>query len=387
MAEQESGQEKTEQPTPKRLREARDRGQVARSRELTTLLIMLAGSSGLLLMGGSVGEGLQALLRHGLSLSTDRIFAPDAMLEALGLSIRAGMISVAPLLLLFMIVAALGPLALGGWSFSTKAMAFKAEKLDPIKGLGRLFALRGLVEMFKALAKFLLVAAVAVVMLRAYASELLGLSREPVMQGVAHAMSIFGEVFLALSFSLVLVAAIDVPYQLWENGRKLRMTRQEIKDEMKETEGNPEMRGRIRSLQQQRAQSRMMEEVPKADVIITNPTHFAVALRYNARSEIAAPKVIAKGRGEIAAAIRALAIEHEVPMVSAPPLARAIYFTTDLDREIPEGLYLAVAQILAYIYQLQAARRQGAADPAPPQDLDVPEGMLELDPERRQRPH
>lgn len=370
----ETGQEKTEEPTAKRIREAREKGQIPRSRELTTALVLLAGSGGLYFLGGDLGGGIADLLRDGLSPDPARIAEPAFIVHSLGAQILRALWVLVPLFMILVVVAVMAPLALGGWMFSGKAVAPKLEKLNPLKGLGRIFGPRGLVELAKALAKFVVVGGMAVVLLRELVDDFIGLGRAPLGPAQAHAFELVGSAFLALSATLILIAAVDVPFQLWDNRRKLRMTRQEVQDEFKETEGRPEVKGRIRSLQREMAQRRMMGEVPKADVVITNPTHFAVALAYD-RGGRGAPVVVAKGVDLIAVQIRKVAGESGVAVVEHPLLARAVYYTAELDSEIPEALYMAVAHVLAYVYHLRKARSEGAVEPDPPTDLPVPEDL------------
>lgn len=383
MAENESGQERTEQATPKRLQEARERGQVPRSRELNTAGLLMVGSGGLLFLGPLMLDHLRGIVSQGLELNREQIFDPTAMLSGFGRALLDMMQIVAPLLAVLFIAALLVPASIGGWSFSTKSLAPSLEKLDPVKGLGRVFGWRGLMELAKALAKFLLVAAVAGALIVYMAPQLFQLGEEPVEAGLSHAGYILGISFIVLSAALIAIAAVDVPFQLWQHAKQLRMTRQEVKDEFKETEGRPEVKGRIRQLQREMAQRRMMEEVPKADVVVTNPTHFAVALRYD--RQMSAPKVVAKGVDLVAANIRGVAERNQVPIFEAPPLARALYHSTDLNREIPAGLYVAVAQVLAYVYQLQTAYSSGEVAPAPPEDLPIPDDLLDLGRQRRAR--
>ncbi len=377
MAEQDSGQERTERATPKRLREAREKGQVPRSRELNTMTLLIAGAGMLLLAGDSMLEQILAIFRDGFTIERAQIFDTNAMSSAFLATIKEGLFLLAPMLVVLFAVALLGPIALGGWSFSMQALAPKWEKLDPIKGLGRVFGWRGLMEFLKAFAKFVFVTAVAGVLLWGLAGELLSLGNQPLQQGLAHASRLMGWSFLSLSAVLILVAAIDVPFQLWQHAKQLRMTRQEVKDEFKETEGRPEVKGRIRQLQREMAQRRMMEEVPKADVVVTNPTHFAVALKYDRKMN--APKLVAKGVDLVAANIRGVAQANNVPIFEAPPLSRALYHTTELDQEIPAGLYVAVAQVLAYVYQLKTASESGTDEPPRPTDLPVPDEFLKKD--------
>ena len=371
MAE-ETGQERTEQPTLKRLADARKKGQIPRSRELNTFSILITGSALMLLFGERMAYGLWEIMHNQFYVSREVIFDPATPVIHFRQAMIDGVMLIAPFLASMVIIALVSPVALGGWAFSLEAMQPKIEKLDPIKGMGRLFAIRGLVELAKSILKFLLIFAVSVALFNVYLDEFIGLGEEPIGRAILHAVKLIGVCFLILSTSLLLIAMVDVPFQLWDHSRKLKMTRQEVKDEMKETEGSPEVRGRIRRLQMELAQKRMMDEVPKADVIVTNPTHYAVALRYEQNSN-GAPKLVAKGTDLIAAQIRNKATGANVPLVAAPPLARALYYSTQLNKEIPQGLYLAVAQVLAYVYQLKTAEQNGWDAPSLPNDLPVPE--------------
>lgn len=372
MAE-EKAQERTEEPTPKRLREAREKGQVARSRELNTVMVLLAGAFGGVMMGQSMISSLERLMVQGLNF--ERVTAFDSyllpgilmqfMLDALWL--------LAPLMILLLVAAFVGPLSLGGWSFSAESIRFNPEKLDPIKGLGRVFSLKGLMELLKTLAKFMVVTTAAGLLLWIDSGELLQLGGASIRPALATTGDLIMWGFLFLTAVLLLIAAVDVPFQIWDHTRQLRMTRQEVKDEMKETEGNPEVKAKTRSLQREMARQRMMTEVPKADVVITNPTHFAVALRYDPERG-GAPRMVAKGADLVAGEMRKIALEANVPLYEAPPLARAIYYNTRINDEIPAALYVSVAQVLAYIFQLREFRK-GGAYPQPPVDLQVPEEM------------
>jgi len=371
MAE-DSDQEKTEEPTGKRLEDAQKKGQIARSRELNTFAMLMTSAALFLMLGGEAGDGLIKMMRTEFQLSRDVIFDAASPVIHFKQVMLDGLLLIAPFLAAMVVVAIIAPLALGGWVFSWEAIAPKFEKMDPIKGIARLFAVHGLIELVKALLKFLLIFIVAVVLCRRFLNELVGLGGEPVEQSIGHGLGIIRDCFLILSVSLIAVVMFDVPFQLWEHSKKLKMTLQEIKDEMKESEGSPEVKGRLRRMQMEMAQNRMMTEVPKADVIVTNPSHYAVALKYDPDSG-GAPKLVAKGVDLMAAQIRNLAIAADVPLLASPPLARALYYSTDLDKEIPKGLYLAVAQVLAYIYQLKTARQQHWAEPMPPKDIPVPD--------------
>ncbi len=367
-----SGEERTEEPTPKRLREAKEKGQVPRSRELNGTIVLIVAAVGLMLLGSVLVDDLAQIMRDALSISRDEVRDPVVLVQQLGSVVGKALWLLTPFMALLVLAAMSGPVSMGGFSFSTKAIAFKAEKLNPIKGLGRIFSAKGLMELLKTVAKFMLVAVVSALLLWSLRMELLSLAYESLGQALRHAGTLFVWAFLALSSVLILVAAIDVPFQLYQHKKQLKMTLKEIKDEAKETEGRPEVKGKIRALQREMSQRRMMEEVPTADVVVTNPTHYAVALRYD-RTGSGAPRVIAKGADLIAMRIREIASSHGITIVSAPPLARALYATTELDQEIPAELYVAVAHILAYVYQLDAARSQGGAEPSAPTDLPVPD--------------
>jgi len=372
----ETGQERTEQATPKRLREAREKGQVPRSKELNSMALLMAGAGGFLLMGETVLTGMQDILSRGLAIDNVRNMDKYSVVEILGSTLMQSLLVVAPMFLLLTVVVIMTPVGLGGWSFSTKAISFKWEKIDPIKGVGRIFAWRGLMELVKVLAKFGLVAAISAMILWSLIDEILGLGAESLKPALAHVANLCGWSFLASSSALIIVAAIDVPFQLWQHAKQLKMTKQEVKDEAKETDGRPEVKGRIRALQQELSQRRMMEAVPEADVVITNPTHYAIALRYD-QYNMQAPVVVAKGADLVAARIRMVADQNSVAIVSAPPLARALYASTDLNREIPAGLYVAVANVLSYVFQLNAIET-GDEIPEQPTDLPIPDELIDV---------
>jgi flagellar biosynthesis protein FlhB len=369
---EDSDQEKTEEPTSKRLEDAHKKGQIARSRELNTFAMLITSAILLLVLGKQMGKGLLDIMRTQFHLSREIIFDPLSPVIYLKQVMMDGVMLIAPFIAALVVVAIVAPLALGGWVFSWEALTPKFEKLDPIKGIARMFALRGLIELIKALLKILLIFVVAVVLSRHYSNELIGLGTEPLEQSISHALGIISMSFLVLSASLILVVMIDVPYQLWDHSKKLKMTLQEIKDEMKESEGSPEVKARQRRTQMSMAQNRMMTEVPNADVIITNPSHYAVALKYDPNSN-GAPKLVAKGVDLIAAQIRLLAVGANVPLLASPPLARALYYSTEINKEIPNGLYLSVAQVLAYVYQLKTARQNHWDEPLPPGNIKVPD--------------
>ncbi|MEM7081980.1 MAG: flagellar biosynthesis protein FlhB [Pseudomonadota bacterium] len=360
-----NGQEKTEQATPKRLADARKKGQVPRSRELNTATVMLIATAGLFAFGDNLAVDTLEALRSGLALERGELFDLNAPIATFGEAIYTALKSLLPFFAVVLAAAICAPAMTGGWSFSTKAIAFKASKLNPIKGLKRVFSANGLLELVKALAKFAVVGGFAVVFLKLYALEFLALSTMPVRAALVEAAVLGVKALLMFSAPLLLIAAVDVPFQLWQHAKQLRMTRQEVRDEMKETDGNPELKSRIRQLQMEQANARMMEEVPTADVVITNPTHFAVALRYDPERH-AAPRVVAKGADLVAARIRESAREHGVPLLSAPPLARALFRSCELNDEIPARLYSAVAQVLTWVFQVRHVQQHGGLEPDRP---------------------
>jgi flagellar biosynthetic protein FlhB len=367
MAENDSQQERTEQPTAKRREQARERGQVARSVDLTSATVMLIAGAALELLGRYSGGQLHALMRSGLTLSRENALDESTALSSLTQAAVHGVLACAPFWGLTMLAAIVAPMALGGRSFSVQALAPDFSRLSPGAGFARMFSLRGAVELAKSLAKFLLLAVVAASFIWQQRGPIMALSFEPAPAGIAHALSLSGRALLLLAAALGVIAAIDVPWQLWQHTRRLRMTRAQIREEMRESEGAPEIKSRIRNLQRELAKRRMMHEIPKADVVVVNPTHYAVALRYD-EQRMRAPIVVAKGQDLIAQRIREIATEHHVPLFEAPPLARALHRHVDIGAEIPATLYVAVAQVLTYISQLRTARRAGSMPPPPPGD-------------------
>lgn len=369
MAE-EAQQDRTEQATPKRREDARKKGDVPRSRELTMTGVMLSGAGALLLLAEPMGNDLVDAFAGGFTIERELLLDERYLVPALAEIASKGLLSLLPLAVILLCAVFFSAAAIGGWSFSMKAAAFKADRLNPLKGIKRIFGANGLNELVKAMAKFLLVAVIAVSWLWYTADDLLALGRQPVEEAVLSALQMCAVSLLVVSLGLLVIAAFDVPFQLWQYQKKLRMTRQQVKDEFKETEGRPEVKARVRAIQMQMATRRMMEELPGADVVIINPTHFAVALKYD-EATMTAPKVIAKGKGLLARRIRELAEEHGVPLFSAPPLARVLFRTAEIGDEVPARLYTAVAQVLAYIYQLNESFKPGQRQPQPPvPDID-----------------
>lgn len=373
MAE-ESDLEKTEAPSPRRLEQAREEGQVPQSRELSTFLVTVTGAATLLLLGGWMAGRVSGLLRDGFAFDRRAAFDEKVMLDMLERMLSGALLTLMPLFFALLIAAVAAPMLLGGLVFAPKALGPNFGRMNPLKGFGRMFSVHGLAEMVKAILKSLLVGGVAALVLWLNMDHLFDLMVEPLEIGMADFSDTVAFAALLIVLSLGLLALMDVPFQLWQYHKKLRMTKEEVKREGKEQEGDPMVKGRIRAMQREMARRRMMSEVPKADVVVTNPTHFSVALKYDAE-KMGAPVVVAKGRGELALKIRELAKEHGVPMLEAPPLARALYKHCELEQSIPAALYTAVAEVMAYVYQLDAWMKSGGLPPVAPTALPVPAGM------------
>ena len=365
MAENEDGMEKTESATPKRLEEARKRGEIPRSRDLSAAAVLMIGGVSLSFLGEKIAGDMFGMMRSALSFSRDQALDTTHLLPALSSAAFDALLTCLPIYGLVMLAALLAPLMLGGWAFSNEALVPKFSRMNPIEGIKRMFSARSIVELLKALGKFGIVAIIAVVVLRKDMPLLLGLGSEPPAIAIAHAIQLSGRGLISVAAGLLLIAAVDVPYQLWQYANQLKMTREEVRQEMKEMEGSPEVKGRIRQVQQEMARARMMQDVPKADVVVTNPTHFAVALKYD-EQKMRAPVVVAKGADVIAARIREVAGENAVPIFEAPPLARVLYRSVEIGHEVPATLYVAVAQVLSYVFALKAARKVGGPPPPKP---------------------
>lgn len=370
MAE-DSAQEKTEEATPRRLEKAREEGQVPRSKELTTSAVLIAGTAGLVMFGGVLAGQLMKVIEFNFNLSREAIFDTSQMFAQLGASFLYALLGLIPFFSIVLLAAIAGPVALGGWLFSAKALAPKLDRIDPMKGLGRMFSAKSLVELVKAIGKVLIVVAVAYLVMQSTKESLMGLADEGVQQGIVHSVTLSAWAAVIISCATIFIAMIDIPFQIYDHAKKLKMSRQDIKDEMKDTEGKPEVKGKIRQMQQQIAQNRMMQSVPEADVVITNPTHYSVALKYKP-DMMDTPILVAKGVDHIALKIREVAKLNEIEFVESPALARSIYHTTEVDQEIPQGLYLAVAQVLAYVFQLRDYRKGRGERPKYPKSPQIP---------------
>ncbi|ASF13645.1 flagellar biosynthesis protein FlhB [Shewanella xiamenensis] len=374
MAEESSG-ERSEEPTGRRLEQAREKGQVARSKELGTATVLLSAATGLYMLGPGIAKALSNVFERVFTMDRAAIFDTNQMFNVWG--VVGGEIGwpLLKIMLLIVVVAFIGNVSLGGMNFSTQAMMPKASKMSPIAGFKRMFGVQALVELTKGIAKFSVVALAAYFLLNHYFNDILLLSADHLPGNVYHALDLLVWMFILLCSSVLFIVVIDVPFQIWNHNKQLKMTKQEVKDEYKDTEGKPEVKGRVRQMQRELAQRRMMAEVPNADVIVVNPEHYAVAIKYDVKRS-AAPFVIAKGVDEVAFKIREVARAHNIAIVTAPPLARAIYHTTKLDQQVPEGLFTAVAQVLAYVFQLRQYQKGRGRKPIPiPVNQPIPEDL------------
>ncbi|MBR9882916.1 MAG: flagellar type III secretion system protein FlhB [Oceanospirillales bacterium] len=381
MAE-ETGQEKTEEPTSKRLQDAREKGDVPRSKELTTTVLLMVAGFAALIFGGQIAQNMMSLMKGNFALDRKAISDPTQMIEHLVRTLADAFLGLWGLFLLLAIAALISPIALGGWNFSGQALQPKGSRINPLSGIKRMFSVEALIELLKGMAKFLVVGTVAVLVLLIDRPEIASLAKQTVEVAIGNAVEIVVWSFLVMSAAMILISLVDVPFQLYNYKKKLKMTLQEVKDEMKNTEGKPEVKGRIRQMQREMSRRRMMKEVPEADVVITNPTHYSVAIRYDA-DRGNAPFVVAKGVDFIALKIREIAQEHEVPVLASPALARALYHASEVGEEVPIGLYKSVAQVLAYVFQLKRYKqRLESEEPVAPteDEIEIP-GALRVDPE------
>ncbi len=375
MAE-ESDQERTEAPSPQRLEKAREEGQVPQSRELATFVVLMTSGAALWMMAGGLAQTLSTIVRGGLQFEPAIARDSSYVMAQLSDQFTTAALALAPFLGLVVVAALASPLLLRGWLFSTKAIMPDFKRLNPLSGIQRMFSTQGLVELVKSLAKVGLLGAVAVWLIWSNLDAIFALGMEEPNGAIQHMGDLIGKVFLLASGAMIFIVVLDLPYQLWSYFSKLKMSKEELRQEAKESEGDPHIKARIRAQQREAARRRMMSEVPTADVVVTNPTHYAVALKYS-EGKMRAPRVVAKGADAVAARIRELAAENRVPLLEAPPLARALFRHTELGDEIPATLYAAVAEVLAYVFQLRHFQQVGGAYPEAPTALPVPP---ELDP-------
>ena len=373
MAE-DSDLEKTEQASSKRLEKAREEGDVPRSRELATVTVLFTTGMTILMMGEHLNQALKTAMSASLKFDRAVVYDPVVLLMKTTDSIYSLLVAFAPLALIIMAVAIAAPIMIGGWNFSGKAFMPQFSRLNPMKGLGNIVSKNSVAELVKSIAKTILVATVAYIVISHDIEPILSLSLLPLTSGISQVSDLMLMGFISIVSALVFIAAIDVPYQLYQYASKLKMTKEEVRQESKESEGNPEIKARLRQQQREMAKRRMMSEIPKADVIITNPTHYAVAIKYQDEG-MRAPMVVAKGADAVALKIREIAAENKVLIMESPKLARALYAHTELGHEIPEALYSAVAEVLAYVFQMRIFKKEGGFRPEIPKAIPVPEAL------------
>ncbi|PAY01306.1 flagellar biosynthesis protein FlhB [Pseudoalteromonas sp. HM-SA03] len=374
MAE-DSGQERTEEPTSKKIDDARKKGQIARSKELGTTFVLLFSAIALLLYGPGIGKALYNVMGRMLSLNRNETYDITKMFAVWGDIAAELLFPMAMFVFIIAIAGIVGNTLLGGFNFSWQAAAPKASKMSPMKGLKRMLGPQAAIELLKSVLKFVLVAGFAILLINMYFNEILHLSIEQIPSSIEHALEIIAWMFLALSCTMIVISAIDAPYQSYNHHKQLKMTLQEVKDEYKNSEGDPQIKARIRRTQREMSQRRMMQDVPDADVVVTNPTHYSVALKYDTE-RAGAPIVIAKGVDELAMQIRKIAKGNEVPIVESPVLTRSLYHTTEVGDQIPEQLFTAVAQVLAYVFQLNRFQKgKGKRPVALTRDLPIPDDL------------
>lgn len=373
MAE-ESDLEKTEEASPKRLEKAREEGDVPRSRELAACAVLFAAGLSLMMLQQPLNTALKDSLRSGLQFDRTMAFDPVSLLMKSSHTVVDLLIAFAPLALILLAVAIASPVLVGGWVFSNKAYMPQFGRLNPLRGIGNMFSKNSLVELIKSIGKAFVVSAVAYWVVSSDMEPIMSLSNMPIEAGISEVSDLMMTGFLTIVAALIFIAALDVPYQLYHYAEKHKMTKEEVKQESKESEGNPEIKGKIRQQQREMARRRMMSKIPTADVVITNPTHYAVAVKYQEEG-MSAPIVVAKGADAVALKIREIAKEHKIVTLESPKLARALYAHTELDQEIPEALYAAVAEVLAYVFQLRIFKQQGGFQPEAPKTLPVPDAL------------
>ena len=369
--------ERSEPASNRRLEQGREEGQVPQSRELAAFMVLMSSVAGFWMMGGWFSQNAMGIFRKGLSFSRDAAFDSRAMGNSFAALSWDALRLAAPIFLLCIAAAVATPFLMGGAVFSSKALSFDFSRLNPQKGLGRIFSVQGVAEMVKAILKALLIGVILYLVVRHEEGALFALLSLPIENGLASFASMLLLSAMALVVGVALIAGIDVPFQLWQYYSKMRMTKEELRQESKESEGDPQVKARVRRQQRELAKKRMMSEVPKADVVVTNPSRYAVALKYDSKN-MSAPQVVAKGMNLIAQKIRELALENGVPLLEAPPLARALYRHSDIGDQIPSQLYTAVAEVMAYVYQLNQFLADGGRNmlaPEPPGMLPVPAGM------------
>lgn len=368
-------QERTEEATPKRQEESRKKGVVARSKDLNTALLLISTALAFMMFGHKmVGEAV-AIFHIGFEIQSPLKLESSALYELLVQAANIGLSILIPIFILAILAMMIGPMLVGKIQFSSEAVQFKLERLNIVKGLAKMVSMKSLMELVKSILKILLILSVTAVLFFTFFEMLIGLTAPTIDVALSGFTYIIQKSFLVLCCSIILIAFIDVPFQLHEHQKQIKMTKQEVKDEMKETDVKPEIKNKILKIQREISRQRMMSKIPEADVIITNPTHFAVALKYEDK-KMKAPVLVAKGVDHVAEKIKQVAKHHQVPIIEMPLLARAVYYNTEIDEEIPTRLYSACAQVLAYIYKLKLFKKGKSIKPVLPKNLNVPKDMV-----------
>jgi flagellar biosynthesis protein FlhB len=365
--------DKSEHPTESKLKKAKEKGQIPRSRELTSLIILLIGIMLFWLIGSNFVAKLKAIVQQAMSVAHRTDDDKQIIFNFVDL-LTAGFWAIVPIFLGLVVIAIIAPLGVGGLLFSLQSIKPNFGKLNPISGFKRLFSVRIFSELFKSVLKVVLIAFAAGVFLINHFPNMLSLLNMHLNNALANVMQLLIYCSLLTVLALIPMVGFDIFYQIWSNFKKLKMSKQEIKDEFKEQEGNPQIKGRIRQMQQAMARRRMMKDVPKANVVVTNPTHYAIALQYDEKT-MSAPVLLAKGTDNIAIKIKEIAKAHNIPQLEAPPLARALYRHGEIGKTIPTELYAAVAQILAWVYQLKRWQKYGGDKPQKPQNIPIAESL------------
>ena len=370
----ESSQDKTEQPSQQKLRKAREEGNVARSKELVTAIMMIVSAILLMAFSHAFSDMMVNISQITFRLDRETVFDPNSMVRILVQSTVSMLSALTPMLAWLFLVTIFANLLKGGWNVAMQAMQPKLSKLNPLSGIKKMFSTKSLVELIKSIIKVTLVGGALYALLSHYYTPLMQLQRMPLAQAIPQAIEILWMGLFSFGLVLLLIAVLEMPYASWDHLKQLKMTKQEVKEEHKNNEGKPEVKAKIRQLQRQFSQRQMMKNVPTADVIITNPTHYAVAIKYDTK-HANAPYVVAKGVDQMALHIQSIAKAHEVPIVETPPLARSVYYSTDEWQEVPAALYVAVAHILTYVFQLEQYRqgRQSHQPMLPP--ITIPDEL------------
>ncbi|MCL1140480.1 flagellar biosynthesis protein FlhB [Shewanella pneumatophori] len=374
MSNKDSGQSKTEKATPQKLRKAREQGQVPRSKDLAASALIIGCSLILTTTSDWIAARVAELTRTNMAFTKAQLDEPGMMARHMAHALLEILNILGPLFLMVAIIAMVAGAMPGGLIFSFNNANFKYSRIDPIAGLGRMASVKSLVELVKSILKIVLLIGIMLIFLQKNFQDLMAISQLPVDEAVVKGIDMLSLAMLYLGLGLLLITFIDVPYQYWSHHKELRMSLQEVKDEHKQQDGKPEIKAKIRQMQQRISRSRADISVPKADVLLVNPSHYAVALKYDL-DKADAPYVVAKGTDELALYMRDIAKRHDIEVIELPPLTRAIYYSTQVEQQIPAGLFVAIAHVLTYVMQLRAARQGIQAKPEPLPHFFIPKNL------------